>query len=158
MISRNCLFVLILFGFFVIPGCRGPKVKGLVPVQGTVTYKGEPIENAAVCFTPKNFKAGDRLGAGKTNAKGQFELRTIGDLGVLPGEYIVVVVKNERTSGTTPAQLPRVDPKTGRNISIRPSLPIKSFIPKRYNNPNTSGVSVDVGKEGLRDWHLELVD
>ena len=154
MVSKKCLLLFVIFGLFTALGCRGPKIKGLVPIQGTVTYKGEPLEGATVCFVPKELKVGDRLGTGMTDVKGRFVLRTIGELGVLPGEYVVVVIKNE----ILPLP-PRVDPNTGRPLSMRPLMTeIKSLIPKRYSDPKTSDVSVTVGKNGLQDWHLEIVD
>ena len=156
MISKKYLFLFMILGLFAVSGCGGPKVKGLVAVRGTVTYNGEALEGATVGFTPKEFKTGDRLGAGKTDAQGRFELRTIGELGVLPGEYAVVVIKNEARPGK---QAPKVDPKTGRPIQGRPTpMEVKSLIPKRYNDPKTSGLVATVEKKGLVDWRLEIVD
>ena len=158
-LSAYTVTLFIIFSLFILPGCKEPKVKGLVSVRGTVTYNEAPLEGAAVCFTPKEFKTGDRLGTGKTDAQGKFELRTIGEPGVLPGEYIVVIVKNEMSPGKESAQRPKVDPKTGKEIPARPSPPtVKPLLPKRYGDPKTSDVNVTVGKDGLQDWRLELVD
>ena len=152
--SKKCLLLLIILELVIVSGCREQKVKGLVPVRGTVTYKGEPLEGAAVCFTPKEFQEGDRLATGKTDVSGRFELRTIGERGVLPGEYAVVVIKNEVIP-----QSPQVDPKTGRPVPIRPTAAeVKSLIPKRYGDPKTSDLSVVVEKSGLTNWRAELVD
>ena len=146
--------IIILFLVFLLPGCGKPKIEGLVPVRGTVTYKDEPLEGAAVCFTPKVFQEGDRLATGKTDANGRFELRTIGERGVLPSEYAVVVIKNEVIPRS-----PQVDPKTGRPMPIPPqTAEVKSLIPKRYGDPKTSDLSVVVNKSGLTNWRVELVD
>jgi len=153
MISKRYWLFFVILGLFTLSGCGGPKVKGLVSVQGTVTYKGEPLEGAAICFAPEEFETGDRLATGKTDAQGKFELRTIGELGVLPGEYVVVVIKNEVSSAK---HAPSLDSKASRS---RPKPPeIKSLIPKRYNDPKTSRLSVTVEKSGLKDWRLEIVD
>ena len=149
MISPRYVLVLMMIGFLAASGCRGPKVKGLVPVRGTVTYKGEAVEDAVVCFTPKEFKTGDRLGTGKTDANGRFELRTIGERGVLPGEYVVVVIKNEIVP-----QTPQGNPRPGRP----PPSEVKSLLPKRYGDPKTSDLHIVVEKSGLTNWRLELVD
>ena len=138
-----------VIGLLAASGCRGPKVKGLAPVRGTVTYKGEPLEGAAICFTPKEFKTGDRLGTGKTDSNGRFELRTIGERGVLPGEYVVVVIKNEIVPRT-----PQSNSRPGRP----PPSEVKSLIPKRYSDPKTSDLNVVVEKSGLAHWQAELVD
>ena len=151
MRSKRDLLLFVIFGLGVLSGCGRVKIEGLVPVRGTVTFNGEPLEGAAVCFTPKEFKTGDRLGTGKTDTAGRFELRTIGELGVLPGEYIVVVIKNEASAVNQPQ---KIDPKTKR-----PAPPkVKTLIPKRYSDPKTSDMSVVVDKNGLADWRLEIVD
>lgn len=146
MISKRYLFLVAILGLFAVSGCKGPKIKGLVPVQGIVIYNGEPLDGATVGFTPKEFKPGDRLGTGKTDSQGRFELRTIGELGVLPGEYTVVIIKNATSPGTQ-APLP------GRPV---PPV-IKSLIPKRYSDPKTSDLNVVVEHKGIRDLQLEIL-
>jgi len=144
--AMTVLFVCIALCF--LPGCGKPKIDGLVPVRGTITYNGEPLADAAVCFTPKEFNTGDRLATGKTDAQGRFELRTIGELGVLPNEYTVVIIKNEMLQG---------DPR--RQVPGRPPSPeIRSVIPKRYGNQKTSNLHITVGRDGLRDLRLEIHD
>ena len=147
MISKKYLLVLVILGLIAVSGCKGPKIKGLVPVRGTVTYNGEPLEGAAVCFTPKEFQTGDRLATGKTDAKGTFELRTIGELGILPGEYVVVLVKNEASPGNQ-------TPPPGRPAPVQ----VKSLIPKRYGDPKTTDLNVVVENSGIRDLRLDIVD
>jgi len=145
MISSKYLLLFVLLGLFT-GGCKGPKVEGLVPVRGTITFNGEPLEGATVGFTPKEFKSGDRLGTGKTDAQGRFELRTIGELGVLPGEYVVVVIKNETISD-------RQTSPTGRPVPSE----VRSLIPKRYGDPKTSNLNVIVGQSGNRDLQLTIL-
>jgi len=146
MISKKHLLLFVLLGLSTLSGCGGPKIKGLVPVRGTITFNGEPLEGAAVGFTPKEFNNGDRLGTGKTDAQGRFELRTIGELGVLPGEYVVVVIKNEVVPG-------RQASPPGRPV---PSV-VKSLIPTRYGDSKTSDLNVVVEQNGHRDLQLALL-
>ena len=156
MIGKKSVLLLVILGFIALLGCKGPKVKGLVSVRGTIAYKGERLEGATVCFTPKEFKTGDRLGTGKTDAQGQFVLRTIGELGVLPGEYVVVVIKNEVVPRK---QTLPVDPKTGRLVQVRPPpSEVRSLIPKRYGNAKTSDLRATVGNKVIQELHLEIVD
>lgn len=161
MKSCNMLFgFLLVVSLVFIPACRGPKVKGLVPVQGKVTYCDEPLEGATVSFTPKDFKTGDRIGVGRTDAQGKFELRTIGEPGVLPNDYRVFIVKNSVVS-TSPAK--SAPEKTGNRQSPGPPKlgkgeKIQSQIPKRYNNAGTSGLEFTIGKNGLKDVRIELID
>ena len=154
VISRKFWLLFVIFWLFAISGCKEPKLEGLVSVRGTITYQGKPLEGAAVCFTPKDFQTGDRLGTGKTDARGKFELRTIGESGILPGEYVVVVIKNEVIPGK---QTPPVNPGTGPPVPGRPApSEVKSLIPKRYGSPKTSDVVVVVEQNGLADWRLEI--
>jgi hypothetical protein len=153
---NKCTFFgcVLVFVVFLIFGCGGVKLSGLVPVSGVVIYKDQPLDDATVGFVPKNFKTGDRIGTGKTNAQGKFELRTIGELGVLPNDYCVIIIKNvEDTSGS---QLP--EPKQKNRSTSRPTEKIKSLIPKRYNDAKNSGLNFVVGKDGLKGVKIELVD
>ena len=147
MTSKKCLLVLVILGLFALSGCKEPKIKGLVPVRGTVTFNGEPLEGATVGFTLKEFKTGDRLATGKTDSKGAFELRTIGEPGILPGEYVVVLIKNEAIPGN------QTSPK-GRPAPAK----IESLIPKRYGDPKTTDLYVVVENNGIRDLRLAIVN
>lgn len=146
MIAKKIILLFTFFGFCIALGCAEPKLKGLVPASGTVTFNGEPLDEAAVCFTPKEFKTGDRLGTGKTDVQGRFELRTIGELGILPGEYVVVVIKNEIIPGRQASPPGRPAPTE-----------VKPLIPKRYGSPKTSDLNVVVDKSGIRDMQLTLL-
>ncbi|MDR1483655.1 MAG: DUF4198 domain-containing protein [Planctomycetaceae bacterium] len=150
--KKLLLFTYFLFSVFLF-GCGSAKIDGLVPVRGIVTYKGKAVEGATIGFTPKNYKSGDRIGTAMTDANGKFELRTIGELGILPNEYLVVVVKNVAETANDPKLPENKQPK-----NTRPKMKIKSLIPIRYNDPKTSGLSFVVGTDGLKDIKIEIVD
>ena len=147
MISKKYLFLLVLIGLSTLLGCKEPKIKGLVPVRGTITFNGEPLEGATVGFTPKEFNTGDRLATGKTDSKGVFELRTIGEPGILPGEYVVVLIKNKTIPGNP-------TPPKSRPAPVK----IESLIPKRYGDPKTTDLNVVVENNGIRDLQLAIAD
>ena len=153
MKSKKWIFLFVILGFFAVLGCREPKVKGLVPARGIVTYKDEPLEGAAVCFTPKEFNTGDRLATGKTDVNGRFELRTIGELGVLPGEYRVSVVKNIAVE--TPSNLGQAEQKQQGGRPARPQK-VKSVIPAKYNDKKKSELLFDIGEKGLSNIEIAL--
>ncbi len=115
-------------------GC-GDGRPALVPVTGTVTFDGKPIQGAEVMFMVK----GGRPSRGETDAEGRFALSTFeeGD-GCAPGAAQVVVQKqsfhyNQQGEGIT-----------------------TFIIPQRYGIPGRSGLDVEVIAGGENDFSLEL--
>ncbi|MDR2762706.1 MAG: hypothetical protein LBB88_08915 [Planctomycetaceae bacterium] len=155
------LFLIFLIVFWGT-SCGRVKLDGLVYVDGIVTYKDKPLEGATVGFLPKNFKSGDRIGTGMTDKRGKFELRTIGELGVLPNEYSVIVIKNvEETNDNRQSQINDQLSNLQRDVGrARPKLSkkIKSLIPSRYNSDKSSGLSFVVSEQGLNDIQINLTD
>ncbi|MGE3775841.1 MAG: hypothetical protein AB7F89_01550, partial [Pirellulaceae bacterium] len=104
----------------VASGCGGTKN---VPVSGSIVYKGKPVADSTVMFTPSASGAdGAKVATGRTDAQGKFTLGTEapGD-GATPGEYTVSVTPN----------LP--EPKDG-DYSAPPPPPF----PPRYTNATGS--------------------
>ncbi|MGL4943364.1 MAG: hypothetical protein ACRC46_09265 [Thermoguttaceae bacterium] len=152
-ISCNIMFTL-LVAMAMVFGCSKPKLIGLVPAQGVITYQGEPLEGATICFTPKEFKSGARLGTGISDVQGRFTLRTIGEVGILPDDYAVIVVKNEAQS-----QQHASNGKTATSPPQRPMLTkVRSVIPKNYSDYKTSGLGFSIGDKGNRDLRIDLHD
>lgn len=143
---------LALMCLVLLSGCGSGK-PATVPVTGTVTLDGNPLEGASVTFTPAE---GGRLATGKTDASGNFTLMTFeaGD-GALAGPNKVGVSKME-VSGDVQGD-PTADP--GDMLSGPPGAggnqPPKSLIPKKYANPETSGITVDV-QSGMDPVTIEL--
>jgi len=76
-------------GLLVGCGESGPK---LVPVSGTVTLNGKPLEGASIAFQPTSQ---DGIPAGDvTGPDGNYKAITKGRSGVMPGKYKVVVTKS----------------------------------------------------------------
>jgi hypothetical protein len=67
---------------------------GLNPVQGTVLYKGQPLEGAVLTFHPKGGGKSitANLPVGRTGADGTFTLKTGDKDGAPAGEYAVTLV------------------------------------------------------------------
>lgn len=92
-----------LAAIVLLAGCGGEKLP-TVPVKGTVTYNGKPLDGADVAFVPKDPEGGGRGASGVTDSQGNFKLQTflVGDktaAGALPGEYLVSVSKREDITG-----------------------------------------------------------
>lgn len=88
---KNVLLLLVVF----LSGCGGSEFS-LVPVSGTVTFDGQPLEGAEVVFAP--MASQDEINVGpvsvaQTDASGQFALATA------KGEAGAVVTKHRVSIG-----------------------------------------------------------
>jgi hypothetical protein len=92
------LFAIAFAGSFVfaLVGCSTPDSK-YTKIEGTITHKGEPIEGASVTFI--SLDSSGESASGTTNASGQYTVTSTGavsgGIGVLPGEYQVIVSKRQ---------------------------------------------------------------
>lgn len=73
--------------FLLMAGCGDGK--NLVPVSGSLTVDGKPADGAVLLFFPGN--PDDPVSTGNSDASGTFKLRTDGEWGALPGQYVVAV-------------------------------------------------------------------
>lgn len=94
-------------------GCGRPALT-TIPVEGQVTWKGQPVPNGNIAFHPTQLAEGgvNRIGIGRLDAKGNYKISTVthGD-GVQPGEYSVVI--SSRGDGK-----PRFDPEGNAQSNI----------------------------------------
>ncbi|MDR2117782.1 MAG: carboxypeptidase-like regulatory domain-containing protein [Planctomycetaceae bacterium] len=132
-----CLFVL-----FNLTGCSnndGPRTEY---VEGTVIFNGEPLSKALVAFHPVNDTG--IAATGTTNEQGIFRLTSLRggtkDAGAVAGEYRVAISRNK----DEPSSFREEESADGR-ISKIPVF--ESLIPKKYNHPAKSGLTVTVEKK-----------
>jgi hypothetical protein len=115
--------------FLLAAGCGSSQLPARVPVQGKVTWKGQPLGSGSVVFSPAT-SAGpeaNRPATAELAADGVYRLSSFRpNDGVMPGEYRVTVV-----SYSSPP-----DPEHGK--------PPVSRIPARYGDPVQSGLSFTV--------------
>jgi len=123
--SVSSLFGCALLVLF-LSGCGGGSKAGTYPVTGVVTFKGEPLPNAAVTFFPVQ----GRPAAGMTNAQGEYFLSTFaaGD-GAMSGTYSVTVAE------------PAVEMKEGDYSIPEPKPP---RFPVKYTDPKQSELKFEV--------------
>ncbi|WP_166820680.1 carboxypeptidase-like regulatory domain-containing protein [Thalassoroseus pseudoceratinae] len=119
-----------------------PKV---VPVSGTVTYNGDPVEGADVVFR-SSAKGGPAYA--KTDAEGRFELTTYepGD-GAVPGSHQV------RISKIVVHQPEIKDPE-----GVIPPTTEENQLPAKYNDFDQSKLTASVAEDGENDFKFELTD
>lgn len=137
-----------LLSLGLLAGCGfapGPvaTIEEVVPVSGTLTYQGKPLEGYQVTFLPTD---GRRVAVGVTDSAGHFTLgtNTLND-GAPPGSHKVSVV----WAGP---------PSTDGAVLDAPTQPPKPpvQIPTKYGNPESSGLTQEVPPEGLRDLKIDL--
>ena len=133
-------------------GC-GPSghLSGLHPCEGTVTYNGSPVAEAVLTFHP-DASGGARSASAITDTSGKFKVTTLKpEDGIGPGNYKVTIIKFEEY-GDLP---PKVMDDYGD--MVQPVRPQKNVLPKKYENPATSGLTVTIDK-GKKTENFELVD
>ncbi|MHB0957176.1 MAG: carboxypeptidase-like regulatory domain-containing protein [Pirellulaceae bacterium] len=139
-----------------LSGCGG---SGQVPVTGTVTLDGAPLEGAAVFFVPvvddTQPQSKQTRANGQTDASGNFTLGTVAGPGAVPGSYKVGVsklpgssaeaTKGEEPKGAPPGTMLSGPPAPGgQKTAAAP----KDLVPAKYVNPDTSEITVEV-KSGM---------
>ena len=127
----------------------GPQaeIERVVPVSGTLTYAGKPLEHYQVTFLPVD---GRRAAVGVTDAEGKFTMGTndAGD-GAPPGTHKVAIVFAGPPSTDAPGQEQIID-----NPALLPKPKVK--IPAKYGNPETSGLVQEVPEDGLTGLQIDL--
>jgi hypothetical protein len=90
-------------------GC-GESGPALVPVTGTVTLNGKPLEGATVSFMPDPSNKGGIPGEDLTGPQGNYKAITLGRSGLVPGKYKVTVSKMPVAPGGPGADMAKEDP------------------------------------------------
>jgi len=116
-------------------GSSATPIAGSVPVSGTVTFNGQPLEQGMVRFAPEGIgKAQPATGQIKG---GKFTMMTTASSpGVVAGKYKVSILSNKPFTPPTLAPGTPPDP----NAKFEP----ESLIPLKYNDIKTSGLEADV--------------
>ena len=137
-------------------GC-GPGMPDTVPVTGTVTLDGQPIEGASVSFLSE---AGT-TSTGKTDASGKFTLKTfVGSQsvdGCPPGSHQVGITKTISEGGPSSTQDAIERTKTMANSAMNTSdVKVEYVVPAKYSTPTMSGLTADVvaGKDNTFTFEL----
>ena len=136
---RNLLAVgVLLIGI----GCGGSSDRpAVVPVSGSVKFKGVAQEGATVTFSTSK---SPRTAVGVCNGAGEFKLTTFDtDDGAVAGSHIVTIVGKASAAAVplTPEQyLEAVQSGNGKI----PRMNTDDTLPKKYGEPGESGLKRDV--------------
>ncbi len=129
----------------LIVGCGHSGRSPLGKVTGTVTCKGEPVENATIVFhNPKGRSATGQVVAG--NIEGVTTYDTLND-GAAIGTLTVTIhpAADDDQEETKP------------NRGKKPKLPIERRLPPRYCDPKTSNLTAEI-QAGENEIHFDLTD
>ena len=131
-------------------------VEGVVPVSGTVTYQGKPVEGANVIFAPEAPAA--RSASGTTEADGRFQLTTLQpDDGALCGKYKVAISKVQVANAMTAEEMTSAEArKKFEKNGGPPKLDVKSELPEDYQDAASSGLTAEVTDSGANDFTFDL--
>lgn len=139
-----CLLVVVL-------GCQQEgRLSGLVPAVGVVKFKGEPVSNATVMFAPK--VEGNRSASATTDASGRFSMMTLnpGD-GVYPGEYVVLIEKQEFTGEVFTEESP-----TGGLGKTTDTRKVVQCLPVKFSRQETTDLTISIPAKGDRKIEFNL--
>ncbi len=105
-----------------LSGCdSGPK---LVPVTGTVTIDGKPLDGANIAFAPEPGNEYPAQGTDVTSAEGNYKLSTNGRAGLPPGKYKVAISKLAAKPGVVLPENFKADPMMAKMAGMtRETLP-----------------------------------
>ena len=155
---RTCLG-LSMFCAIISGGC-GRTALPVVKVTGKVTFNGAPLEEASIAFSPTTSEG--REASGVTDVNGNFLLITQGATtnGCLPGSYRVTVCKSIPVDrrGNPIVFVVTDDPDAPLPVGLASGeIPkMKPLIPEKYNNADTSELTVEVTKRGQNSFVFEL--
>ena len=123
-------------------GCSGGS-----KVQGTVKYKGQPVDGATVSLVADD---GNIVASGQTDASGKFTLQTAQGKDTIPaGTYKATVTKMETPKGFDPNKM-QVE-EGGKNVADMAKMmkgmtfsPPKSVLPEKFRTRESTTLKVTV--------------
>lgn len=139
----------------MVVGCGGGPVavakpaSNVVPVVGTLTYQGKPLELYMVSFQPVD--EGGYSAVGTTDSSGNFILGTNKpNDGAKVGKYKVAI-----TYAGPPSDVDLALQEPG---DIVPPKRAKTFVqlPQKYGKADTSFIQIEVPAGGLPDCKIDL--
>lgn len=135
---RRFFFAALLFSSAALMGCKDSR---RLPVEGKVTFDGQPVEWGYVQFSPSAGTTGPTSGADIKD--GAYEVASV--RGLFQGTYRVAIQAWKRSGGVS------IDPVTGEKTEGGGNL--KQILPPKYNDE--SELTVEIGG-GERTFNFNL--
>lgn len=144
----SCLMICSLF---LLTGCGGDGRPTLVPIEGSVTLDGQPLDGATIAFIPNTGNTIQRGSKGSSTSGGKFTVGTYAnDDGIPVGSYKVTVIKKELVS-KLPDDYNSEDPAASRK-----PIKYKWITPQSYSIPGESGLTVEITSDGMSPSTIAL--
>ena len=135
--------VIALLLCITVVGCGGASdAPALVKVSGVVKFQGQPLPEATLTFYP----AKGPVGVARTNANGEFQVRTNGTLGTIVDTHKVTVAVS--------AEAAEAPPMDGNEMAVAN----KSILPKKYADKETTDLQINIPDGGNESLVLELTE
>jgi hypothetical protein len=126
----------------ILSGCSDGNELGRLPIEGTVTFQGQPLDHGTVQFHPQDAVKGVQSGA--QVKQGEFSIAE--KQGLPPGSYRVMVFSADESSS---AESPDAPP------SERQGPPPKERIPADYNRNSKVLVEVKADADNRFDFTIQ---
>ena len=171
---QKCAQWIAAFAMLMASGCGNSNSPTLVPVDGVITYQGEPLANARITFVPEK----GPMALGVSDKEGKFVLSSGGRPGVSVGKCAVAVsvipqdeqskvVEKALTSPpknaseaqnflNTAGQMQQEQAARAKSKSRTRGAKSKPVIPEKYGKLDKSGLVYTVEKQGKKNMILEL--
>ena len=127
-----------------ILGCGDDGLGKRYPVSGTVTYKGQPVENGSISFYASGAGSETRGAAGVITG-GKYTLSTQSENdGAFPGDYLVAITARDADMSEAQANAAKHGGSARQDDVAKAYATAKSLIPKKYEVPEQSGLKAKV--------------
>lgn len=154
---RNSVFLL---GMLALVGC-GSGDDGLprtVDASGVIMCDGAPLDGATILIVQDDGKFYAR---GMSDSQGRFSLDMYESKpGAVPGTYKATVSKTVTVDKATPSKTPKTLAEDAEHAAEGdPTQANASWVndlPEKYNNPQTSGLTLTVPDDGSKNLSLEV--
>jgi hypothetical protein len=161
-ILKTCRLIGIAVGLaatVVVVGCSGDDsgLERRYKVSGTVKYKGELVPKGTVFFEPADLSKGRHASGYIEN--GSYSLTTAGSApgdGALPGDYKVGIVASDLDLSGVAKATPGGMIHHGEKEHKEALKGAKSFVPQKYAQTTTSGLTAKV--DGNKTINFDLTD
>ena len=158
---KAVIVFMVVATFVISTGCGSGNPFDTVPVTGSVTLDGQPVEGATVIFQP----TGDHKAAtATTDSSGEFTLTTgeSGD-GAMPGVYKVTVFKTKMEPGADLSGLSfeeaalKAKQEDDERLKKYPGgMPTQDLLPVKYKDAGKSGLTFEVKRDAENNFAIEL--